>query len=450
MGTFKRRLTLGVACAALFVLLPLGAALAFTDVGGANPYVTAISDLSSRGVIDGYLDGSFKPDSPVLRQQFAKMLVLVMGLTPTEYDTCSFADVEHIPGDLYPFHYVALAASRGLTTGYPDGTFRPANKITRQQVITMAVRAAGSRLEDPPEGFVGLFSYADPTHGENIRKAEFNSLLEGLQGPLAYWDATQYATRGECAQILWNLTDYLVPLVTGAVTRVVDGDTIHVDVAGADTTVRLIGIDTPETGEPFAAEATAELTGLVGGKTVRLEYGVTHTDQYGRTLAYVWFTDGDVWEMANETMLLVGLATLYTVPPNIKYTESFQNDQALAEQQSAGMWGATGTCPLEIVSVNYDAPGNDNFNLNEEYVTFRALVSGSLVGYAIEDATGHRYDFPDRIFQKGQVFKLHTGEGTNTQTDLYWGATGAAIWNNNGDTVKVLDPEGEILLSYSY
>jgi hypothetical protein len=100
--------------------------------------------------------------------------------------------------------------------------------------------------------------------------------------------------------------------------------------------------------------------------------------------------------------------------------------------------------------VNYDAAGNDNFNLNEEYVVFEVLVSGSLIGYAVEDQSGHRYDFPDRVFQRGQVFKLRTGVGTDTQTDLYWGMTGSAICNNDGDTVKVLDPQGQIVTSWSY
>jgi competence protein ComEC len=109
-----------------------------------------------------------------------------------------------------------------------------------------------------------------------------------------------------------------------------------------------------------------------------------------------------------------------------------------------------GGSPLEIVTVRYDAPGNDNTNLNEEYVVFKVLVPLSLLGYAVEDEYGHRYDFPDRTFEKGQTFTLHTGKGTDTQTDLYWGASGSAIWNNDKDTVKVLDPGGQVVTSQSY
>jgi hypothetical protein len=72
------------------------------------------------------------------------------------------------------------------------------------------------------------------------------------------------------------------------------------------------------------------------------------------------------------------------------------------------------------------------------------------MGYSAEDEAGHRCDFPDRVFQKDQIFALHTGSGSDSQTDLYRGRTGTAVWNNGGDTVKVLDPQGHIVLSKGY
>ena len=67
---------------------------------------------------------------------------------------------------------------------------------------------------------------------------------------------------------------------------------------------------------------------------MRLEQDVTTTDQYGRLLAYVWVGP----TMANEELLRLGLATLYTLPPNVKYTNTFQAalDEAKAAQR--GMW----------------------------------------------------------------------------------------------------------------
>lgn len=231
------------------------------------------------------------------------------------------------------------------------------------------------------------------------------------------------------------------------VVSVVDGDTIVVaDSGGAEDEVRLIGIDTPETGEKFSQEAADALEGLVGYAVVWLETDVEIRDQYDRLLAYVWVDDA----MANEGLLRQGLGTVYTLPPNVKYVERFQAAQDEAEATESGVWGSASDSPLRIVAVEYDAPGDDSLNLNEEYIAFEVLVSGTLAGYSVEDETGHRYQIADCVFQKGDVFKLHSGEGADTESDLYWGAHGAAIWNNDGDMVKVLDSQDKIVESYDY
>ncbi|MCX8031934.1 MAG: thermonuclease family protein [Thermoleophilia bacterium] len=235
--------------------------------------------------------------------------------------------------------------------------------------------------------------------------------------------------------------------LTGRVLEVVDGDTLVVAVKGVgNEKVRLIGIDAPERDERFYTESKRELARLVSGKTVGLETDVEERDRYGRLLAYVWL--GDV--LVNAELVRSGVVTLYTIPPNVRYVELLEAAQEEAQAAGRGMWGAPGDSPVKIITVNYDAPGNDNYNLNEEYVVFEVVVAGTLVGYSVEDESGKHYQFPDFMFQKGDIFKLHSGSGTDTHTDLYWGASGSAIWNNGGDTVKVLDPEGRIVESYTY
>jgi endonuclease YncB( thermonuclease family) len=95
-------------------------------------------------------------------------------------------------------------------------------------------------------------------------------------------------------------------------TRVVDGDTIHVFGNGSETTIRLVGIDAPETshaknqpGQPFSQTATKHLAGLVLSKSVDFKaYG---TDRYGRVLAVVFVNGKDV----NLEMLKAGLAGVW-------------------------------------------------------------------------------------------------------------------------------------------
>ena len=126
------------------------------------------------------------------------------------------------------------------------------------------------------------------------------------------------------------------------VTRVVDGDTIHVEHTGRDETVRYIGIDTPETKapdtpvQPFGPEASALNSRLVSGKTVCLESDTTERDRYGRLLRYVWLKDG---ALVNERLLLEDLATVTTYPPDVKYVESrYLPAQEAARSARRGLW----------------------------------------------------------------------------------------------------------------
>jgi micrococcal nuclease len=240
------------------------------------------------------------------------------------------------------------------------------------------------------------------------------------------------------------------------VLKVVDGDTLQVSImggsfpgttAGATEELRIIGIDAPEKGEDFSAAATAALERLVGSQEIELDADQDARDQYGRLLAYVFLEDGT---FVDAEMLRQGLATLYIVPPNERFTDKLEQAQTDAQDAHRGIWAATKPSPVEIVTVRYNPPGDDNQELNEEYVVFRVTVAGDLKGYAVEDESGKHFDFPSHVYQKGQTVTLHSGQGTNTAADVYWGFTTSAVWNNGGDTVKVLDPQGHIVKSYTY
>ena len=87
----RRALTV-LMLAAIVVLALTGSAVAltFTDVPDNHPYRVAITDLASRQIINGFADGSFKPDASVTRQQFAKMIVKTLGIAVTGTEVCPF------------------------------------------------------------------------------------------------------------------------------------------------------------------------------------------------------------------------------------------------------------------------------------------------------------------------------------------------------------------------
>lgn len=130
--------------------------------------------------------------------------------------------------------------------------------------------------------------------------------------------------------------------LTGTVTRVVDGDTIHVELDGRVEKVRYIGMDTPELHhpargeEPGGREAADINRRLVLGKTVRLELDVRERDRYRRLLAYVWV--GDV--LVNAELVRLGYAHAMTMPPNVIYARRMVRLEREAREAGRGLWGA--------------------------------------------------------------------------------------------------------------
>lgn len=120
------------------------------------------------------------------------------------------------------------------------------------------------------------------------------------------------------------------------VIRVIDGDTV---VLSDGRTVRYIGIDTPERGQPFYEAAKNFNRKLVQGKEVELEFDVERYDHYGRLLAYVFVRDKDGRRIfVNAEMVRNGFARTYTKPPNVKYADLFVRLQEEARNNRRGLW----------------------------------------------------------------------------------------------------------------
>jgi micrococcal nuclease len=132
----------------------------------------------------------------------------------------------------------------------------------------------------------------------------------------------------------------------GRVLRVIDGDTVDIDLGGTRERVRLLGIDTPETVDPRrpvgcfgqqASHRTKEL--LPPGTTVRLERDLEARDRYGRLLAYVRRADGT---FVNQALLEEGFAQTLTIAPNVAYADQFAVAARGAREAGRGLWGACG------------------------------------------------------------------------------------------------------------
>ena len=106
---------------------------------------------------------------------------------------------------------------------------------------------------------------------------------------------------------------------------------------------------------------------------------------------------------------------------------------------------------LVVETIHADAAGDDRENLNDEYVTFRNAGDGPLDvgGWSLRDEAEKTYTFPELTVPAGGTVTVYTGSGTDTETELYWGADGP-VWNNAGDTVIVTNAAGERVITEEY
>ncbi len=174
---------------------PTPPAFTFTDLPDTHWAYNSVNVLAENFILDGYLDGTFKPDANITRGEFAKIIVSATDTLDTSA-TSSFSDVS---GDDWYYYYVSSAYKEGFIKGYPDGTFRPNDYITRADICTIVSRCLGS-----PSGVSGMTfnddihipSYAKIPVYALVKKGIINGMGDGNFAP------TAYATRAQTAKII--------------------------------------------------------------------------------------------------------------------------------------------------------------------------------------------------------------------------------------------------------
>ncbi|MGE0679913.1 MAG: lamin tail domain-containing protein [Candidatus Binatia bacterium] len=225
------------------------------------------------------------------------------------------------------------------------------------------------------------------------------------------------------------------------VAAVVDGDTIRLE---DGRTVRYLGVNTPEYGQPLYEEAKRFNERLVAGKSIRLETDRRERDRYGRELAYVFVDDVPI----NSQIVAEGWGHVFLLQ-SLSRASEWLRLQKNAQDQRKGIWRDGLRGPLKITTVHANAKGDDRRNPNGEYLRL-CNVSDKLValqGFAVQDAAQHRFVFPSGTLDPGATVLLVSGPGKNEarrgQLVFYWGS--GPIWNNDGDIASLFDPSGDLI-----
>lgn len=121
----------------------------FSDVPIARWSSANIAAAKSHGIVEGYANGSFGPADPMTRAELATVLVRIVRKDGRSYSSSQIT-FSDVPQEAWFYEYVTDAARYGLVTGYPDGTFKPNATVTRAEAVTMINRMLGRIPETAP------------------------------------------------------------------------------------------------------------------------------------------------------------------------------------------------------------------------------------------------------------------------------------------------------------
>lgn len=240
------------------------------------------------------------------------------------------------------------------------------------------------------------------------------------------------------------------PIDSVRVVSVLDGDSILIELDGAEAEVRLLGINTPERDECFDEEATARTTELAGDEVV---LDGEETDRFGRLLRYAYSPSGD---LLNQQLVAEGLALALT--NDHRFLSQFKNAEAAAWENRIGLWQADACGPavdatISISQLEADAPGDDSRNPNGELAEIANQGEGGvdLTGWVLRDeSSSHRFAFPDGfILDPGDRVRVFSGCGEANDSEQYF-CDGDPVWNNGGDTAYLLDDRGNVASRFGF
>lgn len=170
--------------------------ISFIDINSSHWAYSPVIYLAEKFILNGYLDGTFKPENNITRAEFAKIIVSATG-SIDPYALSTFNDVDN--KDWY-YSYVSTAYSMGYITGYPNGTFRPNDNITRADICTIVNRvlkaenSSSSTFKD--DSSIPLYA-KDAVYALNS-KGVINGYQDGSFAPLTF------ATRAQTAKIIYG------------------------------------------------------------------------------------------------------------------------------------------------------------------------------------------------------------------------------------------------------
>ena len=233
-----------------------------------------------------------------------------------------------------------------------------------------------------------------------------------------------------------KLQGYLVNSETAFIDEVIDGDTVKSN----GTSIRLLGINTPERGEIYYLEAKEFLESLVLNKTVRLEFGKEREDRYDRTLAYLYIRGENI----NLKLVEEGYANIYFPSGRDNYYNQFTQ-----------AWEECVYINRNLCEISKDECADcielRRFDYENEIIILENICDFDceLTGWEIKDEGRKKFVFPEFVLEENKQVTILIGEGDNDENNLFW-ENQDYVWTDTGDTLFLRSPDGKLVLWKNY
>ena len=220
------------------------------------------------------------------------------------------------------------------------------------------------------------------------------------------------------------------------VQRVIDGDTIKVN----NQSIRLLGINCPEKGEPLSQEATEFLENLILNKSIQIES--TKKDLYGRTLAYIFLNNENI----NLKIIEAGFANAYFPEGKQKYYAQFQEAWQECVKDNLNICEKSNNKCADCIKLK-------SFDYKTEKIILhnKCNFNCDLQNWYIKDEGRKKFVFPEFVLEKNKEVevKVTKEKMENTKEKLFWERK-TYVWTNSGDTLFLKDDEAKLVLWENY
>ncbi len=289
---------------------------AFTDVAATANYAEAVQVLSALNIINGYEDGTFKPEGKITRAEYAAIVcrILDMGDAGANQVGGYFTDVA---ADHWASGYIATASQLGIVNGMGDGTFAPEAEVTYEQSVAMLVRALGyerkaQSMGGYPTGYmmianqesitVGTANTAGGAARSTVARLTYNALTVPMMDQVS-WGSEEQFRPIDTQSLLWTKLDAVKAEVTIA--------SVPLSKEATDVTLGTGTVDKVAQANSYVIPATAKINGvdLVGLQGLKATVILDKSDDAETKLVTVVSKAGKNVEITVDPAMMAEVAT---------------------------------------------------------------------------------------------------------------------------------------------